>query len=69
VLRGGIVREVSIVPLGADRNTNAAFFAAQSTPATEAEKMPESESASSEVEDLKKQLAEAIARAEKAEAA
>jgi hypothetical protein len=69
VLRGGIVREVSIVPLGADRNTNAAFFAAQSTPATEAEKMPESESASSEVEDLKKRLAEAIARAEKAEAA
>lgn len=67
VLRGGIIREVSIVPLGADRNTNAAFFAAIPT-TTEAEKMPEID-LSAEVAELKTQLAAAIGRADAAETA
>jgi hypothetical protein len=72
VLRNGHVREVSVVPLGADRNTAATFFSAnpEITPMpVEPTAAPTVEaSASAELDAIKVQLSEALARAERAEA-
>lgn len=77
VLRQGTVREVSIVALGADRHTNAQFFAAGASRPTPTEEtpMPDPDLASqlheltAQVADLTVQLNAAHARAESAETA
>ncbi len=70
VLRHGTVREVSIVALGADRHTNAQFFAAGASRPfpTEDIPMPDPDLAS-QVADLTAHLAAATARADAAETA
>ncbi|MEN8720476.1 MAG: hypothetical protein ABF296_09470 [Oceanococcaceae bacterium] len=56
VLRGGHVREVSIVPLGADANTSARFFHESPTP-TGGPQMPTVEELTAKVAELEGQLA------------
>lgn len=65
ILQGGIIREVSIVTLGADRSTSADFFSAQ----TGKPNMSHESDESGQIADLKAQLAAMAVRAETAEAA
>ncbi len=78
VLRGGLVREVSVVTLGADHQTNAAFFSAR-TPSPQPQQvptMPEANDLQARVDALQAQVSDlaaerdaAIARATAAETA
>lgn len=59
VMRNGLVREVSILPLGADDETNAQFFSALPTPKSETtgdENMPTIEELKGQVESLAAQV-------------
>lgn len=67
VLRNGIVREVSIVALGADRNTNAQFFSALTSP-EEHKPMSEPNPLQAQVEELQAQVADLTAKLAEAEA-
>lgn len=81
VMRNGLVREVSVLPLGADDETNAQFFSALPKPKSESSgsetgdsNMPTIEELTAQVADLTKQvkslsedLAAAVTRAEEAE--
>lgn len=78
VLRGGLVREVSVVTLGADLQTNAAFFSARtpSSQPTQVPTMPEDNDLQARVDALQAQVSDlaaerdaAIARATAAESA
>ena len=73
ILRGGTIREVSIVPLGADRNTSAAFFTAtnEATMPTETTPLPDPRivELSAQIDSYRADLSAANARAEAAEKA
>lgn len=70
VLRNGTIREVSIVALGADANTNAKFFSAlaESQPTNQDQTMPEVNPLQAEVDALKTQVSDLTARLADAEA-
>ena len=70
VLRRGTVREVSIVPLGADRHTSAAFLSALHPEAPMPDPTPDAiADLTAQVADLSAQLTAAMARADLAETA
>ena len=72
ILRGGLIREVSIVALGADRHTNAQFFSADHRPPPREEPPmpdPNLDALQAQVTDLAAQLSAATDRAAAAEKA